>query len=681
MKKNRQQQIEELAQQVFGKNAPKRNIPTSMEEMMDEAHRLENKNSMEDLKKMVQTSSVDLEKLNQTSTSINQMLENQLKEIESMNHSISNHLSMEDLNAFEKEITNDFNVDRDVSSELDSLEMYLNSNIYGQEKAIQDIVMAMKRPYIYKNDALHCLNSILIYGPKGSGKHEMIQAMATHLHVDICTIDLSKYNTQEDEKLFLQDIYAALYKKNAFIVFENPETCFTGYLSMVSQFFKTGSMELKKRYIENKGQLQETNSSLVSNAIHTIQAQNHYLMMVTDLKKNKIVDLLGIEFMNSLSDCIEMASIVSSLEQWIQLEWTTCRKKAQNIMNIEFNETIKDYYRSCFVPSSGLHSLRACSENILQALSQYKLMHADVKDAKLYFNTKLLIEGKDQTIELFSIVSKESSVDIEEIKKELDDIVGLEDVKKYVLSLEDNYKIQKLRAQQGLKNAVISKHMIFTGNPGTGKTTIARLISKYLRAIGVLSGGQLIEVTRQDLVGRYVGHTAPLTMQVIQSALGGVLFIDEAYSLYRGKDDSFGLECIDTIVKAIEDYRDNLIVILAGYKKEMEEFLESNSGLQSRFPNIIDFKDYTAQELVQISYINAKAKDYFINDECKEALYDYFDQMQRDDSKLSGNGRMARNKVEEAILNQASRILKDPTQNLQELKLCDFRLGNDSFVK
>jgi SpoVK/Ycf46/Vps4 family AAA+-type ATPase len=225
-----------------------------------------------------------------------------------------------------------------------------------------------------------------------------------------------------------------------------------------------------------------------------------------------------------------------------------------------------------------------------------------------------------------------------------------------------------------MKTSDVSKHMIFTGNPGTGKTTIARLISRYMKAIGALSQGQLVEVTRADLVGRYVGHTAPLTMQVIKSALGGVLFIDEAYSLYRGKDDSFGLEAIDTLVKAMEDYRDDLIVILAGYSKEMSTFLESNSGLKSRFPNVINFPDYTGEELMKIALIIAKSKGYKIDDSLKEPLQEYFTKVQANNSKESGNGRLARNVVEDAILRQSERLIKDSKASIDELILEDFNL-------
>ena len=197
--------------------------------------------------------------------------------------------------------------------------------------------------------------------------------------------------------------------------------------------------------------------------------------------------------------------------------------------------------------------------------------------------------------------------------------------------------------------------------------------------MGVLTGGQLVEVTRADLVGKYVGHTAPLTQQVIRSAIGGVLFIDEAYALYRGADDSFGLEAIDTIVKGMEDNRQNLIVILAGYSREMEEFLTANSGLKSRFPNIIEFPDYTAEELLRITRITVENKGYVLDAACDAPLTAYFAARQAADARTAGNGRMARNLVEDAILNQSRRLTAGDVsaltqQNLETLLPEDFDL-------
>lgn len=246
------------------------------------------------------------------------------------------------------------------------------------------------------------------------------------------------------------------------------------------------------------------------------------------------------------------------------------------------------------------------------------------------------------------------------MRQELDSLVGLAPVKEYVFGLADNLQVQRRRAAAGLPTAKLSMHMIFTGNPGTGKTTIARLVGRYLKAIGALSGGQLVEVSRADLVGRYTGHTAPLTNSVIQSALGGVLFIDEAYSLYRGEQDSFGLEAIDTLVKGMEDHREELVVILAGYTREMETFLTANSGLASRFPNQIEFPDYTPEELLDITTVQAKARGYRLDEGCTFPLWGYYKRRQALDSRTAGNGRLARNTLEKAIFNQSRRLIAQP---------------------
>ena len=263
---------------------------------------------------------------------------------------------------------------------------------------------------------------------------------------------------------------------------------------------------------------------------------------------------------------------------------------------------------------------------------------------------------------------------LEEAMAELNELVGLEVVKKDVESLVNLVKVRALRRERGMKCPDMSFHLVFSGNPGTGKTTIARLVARYLKAIGALRGGQLVEVSRGDLVGRYTGHTAPLTNSVIESALGGVLFIDKAYSLYRGEQDSFGLEAIDTLVKGMEDHREDLVVILAGYTREMEQFLTANSGLASRFPNQIEFPDYTAAELWQITQAQAKARGYLLAEGCEAPLTAYFARRQAEDAAKAGNGRLARNVLERAILNQGKRLIADPAADLALLLPDDFEL-------
>ena len=236
--------------------------------------------------------------------------------------------------------------------------------------------------------------------------------------------------------------------------------------------------------------------------------------------------------------------------------------------------------------------------------------------------------------------------------------------------------MQARRKAAGLKTASVSMHMIFTGNPGTGKTTIARLVSRYLKAIGVLSGGQLVEVTRADLVGRYVGHTAPLTTQVLKSAVGGVLFIDEAYSLYRGKDDSFGLEAIDTLVKGMEDHRDDLIVIVAGYTELMGRFLHANPGLESRFNKYFYFEDYNGAQLLAIFQSMCAKNGYTLDDKATEYAESYFKTLYEERDENFGNARDVRNVFERAVARQSDRVAaleKPGKEELMALTVADLQ--------
>lgn len=248
---------------------------------------------------------------------------------------------------------------------------------------------------------------------------------------------------------------------------------------------------------------------------------------------------------------------------------------------------------------------------------------------------------------------------IGEILSELNELVGLDSVKEDVNTIVNLLRIQKIRKERGMKQPGVSKHLVFVGNPGTGKTTVARMLAKIYSALGVLEQGQLIEVDRSGLVSGYVGQTAMKTKDVIDSAIGGILFIDEAYTLTanRGEND-FGQEAVDTILKAMEDNRDSLIVIVAGYPALMEEFLNSNPGLRSRFNKYILFEDYTPEQEVSILESMAKKQEYELNGEARKEAVAFF--TERIDSQLAcyANARDARNYLEKAIANQADRIVK-----------------------
>ncbi len=240
---------------------------------------------------------------------------------------------------------------------------------------------------------------------------------------------------------------------------------------------------------------------------------------------------------------------------------------------------------------------------------------------------------------------------------ELNDLIGLEDVKKEVQSLVNLIHIRKIRKEKGLPSPDMSYHMVFTGNPGTGKTTVARLVAAIYKELGVLSKGQLVEVDRSGLVAGYVGQTALKVNEVVKTALGGVLFIDEAYSLVQpGNTNDFGQEAVDTLVKLMEDHRDDLVVIVAGYTKEMKEFLNSNTGLVSRFNRFIDFRDYTNEELVSIMQKMADNMEMKLSGGTLSRLSTYLSDMTEEDRFTFGNARGIRNLFEKMLVGQANRL-------------------------
>ena len=249
-----------------------------------------------------------------------------------------------------------------------------------------------------------------------------------------------------------------------------------------------------------------------------------------------------------------------------------------------------------------------------------------------------------------------SKEELDKLMAEMNELVGMENIKNDVRSLMNFIKITKLREERGLKNSKISYHLVFTGNPGTGKTTIARLIASLYYQIGVLPKGQLVEVDRGLLVAGYVGQTAIKTQKVIDEAMGGVLFIDEAYSLANNQDDGFGQEAIETILKNMEDHRDELVVIVAGYPELMHKFIDSNPGLSSRFNKYFEFKDYTGMEMLGIFKMFCKKNGYTVDGDTEEMLLDRFDKMYENRDENFGNGRTVRNIFEKAIGAQADRL-------------------------
>jgi SpoVK/Ycf46/Vps4 family AAA+-type ATPase len=253
----------------------------------------------------------------------------------------------------------------------------------------------------------------------------------------------------------------------------------------------------------------------------------------------------------------------------------------------------------------------------------------------------------------------EKAQKLEALLEKLNALTGLGSVKHQVNSLVNLIKVQKMREAQGMKTTSVSKHMVFMGNPGTGKTTVARMLAEIYKYLGVLRKGQLIEVDRSGLVRGYVGQTATRVQEVVEEALGGILFIDEAYTLTVNKGEGdFGQEAVDTLLKAMEDHRSDLIVIVAGYTDLMDAFLESNPGLRSRFSNFVHFEDYTAEELMEILKRNLTEQDYWLSPDAEIRAMEMLRERVAHKPENFANARDVRNFMEHAISNHASRIVK-----------------------
>ena len=555
----------------------------------------------------------------------------------------------------------------------------VKKTVLGQDVFVEGVARAMRRPFVLGTEPPAARNVVLLCGGAGTGRHfaltETARCMAARglLRSDqIASLDLALYPNSGAEKLFLQDLYAALYAPGEIVVFEHYESCCPGFLKTISDLAVKGSAPLSSRYLVNKeGILVDAGTALAPGAVSRIDPRGKYLIFFSNKGREAMADHFGAAFVLALGDvCTTTPFAREDLAALAAQQLNALARKVQTRLGLTLSAgaDVRDHVAARCTPEQGAAGLAACCDKIFRALSEYCLQ----TDKKLTGTVTLTARpdgidfqlGNAAPARLFDLLPAAYTGAVDEIKRELDELVGLAPVKEYVFGLADNIQVQQRRAAAGFKTASLSMHMIFTGNPGTGKTTIARLVARYLKAIGALKGGQLIEVGRGDLVGRYTGHTAPLTNSVIESALGGVLFIDEAYSLYRGEQDSFGLEAIDTLVKGMEDHRDELVVILAGYTKEMETFLTANSGLASRFPNKIEFPDYTADELLDITTVLAKGKGYRLAESCTFPLLGYYKRRQALDSRTAGNGRLARNTLEKAIFNQSRRLVAEPAAEL-----------------
>lgn len=544
--------------------------------------------------------------------------------------------------------------------------------VVGQDEAMETMALAFKRPY-FQDHPNAILTAMLVCGPKGSGKHTLIQAFANELYTknylstkELSIIDLSQL---ENEQTLITDLYSSFQNPRSIIVFENVHLCHPSSLQILSNLLEHQCIALKNRYVQVNQKLQNIGSNLEHNVIKTLTPNQHALIFVSPLSLGQTKSKLGNEFLKHINDMVETKPLqTTDCLRLLKKDLTLLENSIYHHFQcrLHFSKEALTYLANSYTKQEGYDAIIQRVKQLHQSLA-----HQLMKEPRSELNIEVT---NGQLVTLGQTLIKEDNHQALalQLQHQIEQLTGLQSVKNYIFKLKDMVLVKKMRETQGLKTADVSMHMIFTGNPGTGKTTMARLLASYLKALGVLRNGQLVEVTRADLVANYVGQTATKTRGIIEASLGGVLFIDEAYSLYRGKEDSFGLEAIDMLVKGMEDYRDDFIVVLAGYTKEMETFLDANSGLKSRFSNIIEFENYTGEELYDIALSIARDKQYIVDPTIKEDLIAYFTMMQETQAATSGNGRLARNIVEDAILSQASRISSHPDHPLEQLIREDF---------
>lgn len=564
---------------------------------------------------------------------------------------------------------------------FEGLAAEVKKTVLGQDAFVDGVVRAMRRPFVLGTEAPTARNVILLCGAPGTGRHftltETARCMAARglLQSDkLAVMDLALYPNPGAEKLFLQDLYAALHAPGEILVFEHYESCYPGFLKTLADLAVKGSAPLSSRYLVNKeGILVDAGTALAPGAVSRITPCGKYLVFFSQKGREALADKFGAAFVSALGDVCETSAFAREALAALaaqQLNALAAKVKTRLGLTLSAGADVRDYVAARCSPKQGAAGLTACCDKIFRALSEYCLQ----TDAALTGTITLTAreDGLDFALndagpqKLFDLLPAAYTGAVEEIRKELNDLVGLAPVKEYVFGLADNIQVQQRRAAAGLKTASLSMHMIFTGNPGTGKTMMARMMARIYRSLDILSKGQLVEVDRSGLVAGYVGQTAIKTQKVIQKAIGGVLFIDEAYALNGKSENDFGQEAIDTILKAMEDHRDDLVVIVAGYTNLMDRFIHSNPGLESRFNRFLLFEDYTSDEMLDIFKMQCKKGCYQLSDGVEELVRDYITE-ENGDPETFGNARGVRNIFEHILVAQNNRLAAMETVTKEDL--------------
>ncbi|WP_195430502.1 AAA family ATPase [Clostridium sp. D46t1_190503_E9] len=574
--------------------------------------------------------------------------------------------------------------------EMNELKLYiekkLNKEFIGQREFFKEI-----SEYFINKIENEDKGILIVAGHKNTFKKVSIRCIFEELYKNklirnknLDEIDLASYNFNLGYNAFLTDLYEKLgNNKSEGVMFKNAEKASKEIMKILSNIYPNTCIQLKHDYvIKNKFLVEAKEQD--KNKINKIVCHNKFFIFIYNYEdKNEFEDFLQVSLKNS--DRIFYTRELTEKEKniIIRKKLTNEIEKIKDDFGIQILLGFKDsgnekekfsvceYLQKNFSKNSGFD----ITEYIYYKLSD-PLRNLILKES-IEEGEKILVYVDYNKIhckvnnEIYRL-NKYSTPTLDEVRYKLESIIGVKDLKEFLINIENNYKVQKIREKLGMRTSRISLNMIFAGNAGTGKTNAARITYEYLNALGLLSKGVFVEVSKADFITENINETAKRTNDIISSAIGGVLFIDEAYALCESEDDKVGKEIVDALLKGIEDNRNNLTVILAGYEKDMEEFLSFNQGLKSRFPNTIHFEDYNPKEMYEIAKQIAKAKGYRIAKNVKNDLIDLFTRNQLTGKNDLGNARFVRNIIENAIIYSSRKYLNSNKGEIDLLEREDF---------
>lgn len=526
---------------------------------------------------------------------------------------------------------------------------------------------------------------ILLKGERGTFKKVSIKLMFEILYAEnlvkngeVEELNLGEYDYNLGYNAFLTDLYEKLNSSGDVLLFKNIEKASKDILNIISNIYPGSCLILNDDYVlRNKFLIEAVEET---GKINKFTCGNKFFVFVYNDDSGKIEDTI---FKNAEETFHTKPLTDKERNIVLRNELLRSIHELQNTTGIDIQlgvhgeDDSEDILGVCSFLQGNYKETSNFGINDYISYKVYKPLLNLINKEKIDTAGQLLIFARDN--ELFCKVDKNIYKisdylipTLEEARYKLNSIIGIRELKDYVQKVENNYKVQRIREKLGLKTSNISMNMIFTGNAGTGKTNAARITFEYLNALGIIKKNIFNEVSKVDFVAGNLNDTAEKTMEIINSSLGGVLFIDEAYSLCEGEDDKTGKEIVETLLKGIEDNRDNLIVIMAGYEKDMERFLSVNQGLKSRFPNTIHFYDYNPVEMYEIAVNIAKSKGYRISKSARTGLIDLFTRNQLTGKNDLGNARFVRNIVENAIMDASKKYLINDERQIDLLERDNF---------